>query len=649
MADRPKRRGWRALVASTLIVHVALLVWGARRQSPTLDEPAHLVAGISHWRFGTFDLYRVNPPLVRALAAIPVLFADHAEDWHHYDPTPGSRSEVSIGNAFAAANRARFLFLHIAARWGCIPLSLVGAYVCYRWARELYGEPAGIVAMGLWCFDPNILAHGQLITPDVGAAALGVAASYAFWRWLREPTWMQTLIAGTMLGIAELTKTTLLVFFALWPVVWLAWRWPARRALAPGEWKKQSLQVPAMLLLGLYLINCGYGFEGSLQKLGEYHFVSNALGGPAPTSGVPGQRGNRFSGTCAGSFPVPLPANYVMGVDMQMAEFDRAQPSFLRGEWRRGGWWYYYLYALGVKLPLGTWVLVLLAIGATLCHRRYSASWRDELALLAPILAILILVSSQTGMNHHMRYVLPVFPFAFVWMSKAARAVEFRHWPVATIAGLALAWSVVSSLGVYPHSLSYFNELAGGPRGGHYHLHNSNIDWGQDLLYLKEWYDDHPEIRPLQTAYFGSLDPEIAGIDSSNVPRAPGGRPYLPSERTGPIPGWYALSVNEIHRRTGEYEYFLRFEPAAMAGYSIYIYHITLEEVNRVRRDLGLPELDAAAAAPSRGPRSNNLFPAHGVLNMPGLTGGCTCNYLPVSQAYVPASVIQRIADLGPE
>jgi hypothetical protein len=37
---------------------------------------------------------------------------------------------------------------------------------------------------------------------------------------------------------------------------------------------------------------------------------------------------------------------------------------------------------------------------------------------------------------------------------------------------------------------------------------------------------------------------------------------------------------------------------------------------------------------------SNNLFPADGVLNMPSLTGGCTCNYLPVSQAYVPASAI---------
>lgn len=38
----------------------------------------------------------------------------------------------------------------------------------------------------------------------------------------------------------------------------------------------------------------------------------------------------------------------------------------------------------------------------------------------------------------------------------------------------------------------------------------------------------------------------------------------------------------------------------------------------------------------------NNLFPANGVLNAPCLTGGCTCNYTPASQAYVPVSVIER-------
>jgi len=39
---------------------------------------------------------------------------------------------------------------------------------------------------------------------------------------------------------------------------------------------------------------------------------------------------------------------------------------------------------------------------------------------------------------------------------------------------------------------------------------------------------------------------------------------------------------------------------------------------------------------------SNNLFVADGVLALPNLSGGCTCNYMPVSQAFVPAPVIGR-------
>jgi len=58
------------------------------------------------------------------------------------------------------------------------------------------------------------------------------------------------------------------------------------------------------------------------------------------------------------------------------------------------------------------------------------------------------------------------------------------------------------------------------------------------------------------------------------------------------------VSVNLLHghimggwRVVPDYSYFLRLQPVAMAGYSIYIYHITRDEANRVRRELGLPEL----------------------------------------------------------
>jgi hypothetical protein len=408
----------------------------------------------------------------------------------------------------------------------------------------------------------------------------------------------------------------------------------------------QGLQLALVLVIAVYAINVGYGFESTFQRLGDIPFVSRALGDPE-VAVPPPEGSNRFRGTWMEGLRVPVPANYLRGIDVQRRDFERINWSYLRGEWRQDGWWYYYLYALGVKVPMGTWGLVALALVLGLTRRGYAASWRDELCLLAPLLVVLVLVSSQTGMNHHMRYVLPMFGFAFVWMSKVERSFQFsvfsfqfgsgrvaktvpatfdrtpvadasregdRHILlrglrktsqsptrrfdrfVAVAVVVCVAASVGSSMWVYPHSLSYFNELVGGPRYGYLHLNNSNIDWDQDLLYLKRWYDQHSEARPLGVVLFrGRATPSLAGIDAVKVPLAPGTRtPYpLSPEELGPQPGWYAVSVNWLVTRDGEYAYFRELKPVGRAGYSIYIYHLTLEDANALRRQYGLPELPA--------------------------------------------------------
>ncbi len=110
-------------VAILLVMHAALLAWGAYRHSPTIDEVGHLPAGISHWQFGRFDLYRVNPPLVRMLAAVPVILAAPEVDWTAYSEAPGARPQYYIGRDFIAANGYRSFWLFTFARWACIPLS----------------------------------------------------------------------------------------------------------------------------------------------------------------------------------------------------------------------------------------------------------------------------------------------------------------------------------------------------------------------------------------------------------------------------------------------------------------------------------------------------------------------------------------------
>lgn len=577
-------------------IHVGLLGWGASRHSFTWTDVGLLPAGIINWRTGRFDVYRVSPPLVRMVGTLPVLLASPELPKASSTGRHTYRAEWAIGREMIRENGEHSLWLLTLARWTCIPFSLLGGYVCFRWTKELHGDLAGLVAMAIWCFSPNILAHGQLISGDVAAAALGVAAAYVFWRWLTDSKWKGAVGAGLLLGLAELTKTTWVVLFPLWPTVWLLWRWSEhRRPLWPG-WGREMLQMAAILLLGVYLLNLGYGFERSFTKLGNYRFLSRTL------AGEDAQReagGNRFGDTLLSEVPVPLPKNYVQGMDLQKWDFERLRWSYLRGQWRARGWWYYYLNGLAIKIPLGTQILAILAVIASIRWRAFLATWRDEMFLLLPAIVVLSLVSSQLGLNKRLRYLLPAFPFLIIWVSKVAIAVPTRRMGIAFAALLALSWAVMSSLRMFPHSLSYFNESVGGPKNGHAHMYSSNVDWGQTLLYLKEWVDAHPEARPLHLSYFPHLvDPAVVGL---RFPSCPQGIRYdrhdknSTPEGAGPLPGWHIVSVCKIRERD-KFEYFLNYEPIAQIGYSMNVYHIELEETNRVRRKVGLPEVNAAEA-----------------------------------------------------
>lgn len=410
-------------VVSLLAIHAGLLAYSATRHSPTLNEPGHLVAGLMHWEFARFEVYRVNPPLTHYVSALPLLIAGYEPDFGGFMETPGSRPESHMGEDFIRVNGERSLWLFTIARWACIPISLAGGVFCFCWARELWqSTAAGLVALTLWCFDPNILAHGELVTPDCAGAAFGLGAGYCFWRWLRHPVWRRVAPAGLVLGLALLSKSTWIILFGLWPCLWLFWTISSRTPRQTPARQGVS-QLAAILLLGLYVLNAGYLFDGTLTRLKDYTFFSTALTGN-PETRTPG---NRFAHSALANVPLPVPRQYLLGIDLQKCDFESYPGgSYLRGEWRDGGWWYYYLYGLAVKTPHGTQFLLGMAILLMMLQHwtnrtRCAAShWRDLIILATPALAVLFLVSSQLEFNHHVRYVLPVLGFTFVFIGRVA-------------------------------------------------------------------------------------------------------------------------------------------------------------------------------------------------------------------------------------
>ncbi len=608
----------RTILAIISIFHVFLLIHGVGRQFLVVDETAHVPAGLSHWKTGEFGLYRVNPPLPRMIAVVPLLFDRSRFDFDRVQASPGTRVDFEVGRDFAKFHGDRYLSLVRKARYAGIGWSVLGGLLIFRWSKELYGAAAGLVSSALWFFDPTVLAFSQHVVPDVPAAVAGLGATYLFWKYLLNPRLDKAIFAGLGLGIALLTKFTLVVLFLIWPmiaIVHLAGYQPkaddnlhilTKRALT------RIAQTVLIVIMSLYLINLGYFFADAFRPLGKFSFQSRLLSGrPAGISFRHSPGENRFRGTRLENVPFPLPAEFLQGIDAQRVDFENGFPSYLDGQWRNRGWYRYYVHALLVKEPIGTIALVVASVFLALIRDRSSARAVDEATLLIPAIVILAFVSSQIGFNHHMRYILPMFPFLAISAGKLARYCNASTWAIGAVVSGLLAWSIGSTLAIAPHWMSYFNEAAGGPERGHDHLVDSNIDWGQDLLYLKEWLIKHPEARPLGLAFFHMLDPKpYLNVDFTIPPLAPDpAQSYTQEqlEKLGHHPGYFAISVGYLRGITfsapdGEggfrwiprhdsFTYFQSFTPIARAGYSIYIYHITLDEANAARRKMGLPPL----------------------------------------------------------
>ncbi|MDR1477982.1 MAG: glycosyltransferase family 39 protein [Planctomycetaceae bacterium] len=577
------------------------------------DEAANVAAGISIWRYGCLDLYPVNPPLVKFVASIPFLFHQPDIDWelfgkHLEQNKVGSRPEFSIGLSLVRQNTEYISYHFFLARLMCIPFSLVGAYFCWRWANELYGNYAGLGAFVLWCFSPNILTWSSMVMPDVPAASFGIMCGYFFWRWLKKAEWSEVFGVGVALGLVLLTKLTWVILFFVLPFLWIIWIVSHSSIYSWKVFRNQFAQLFVILVSGIFILNLGYGFEGTFTKLGDFKFASRTLAGK--NSIVDNSYGgNRFSDTPLRHIPVPLPYNYVIGADLQKVDFEKGLPSYLNGGWSDHGWWYYYLECLLFKVPLGTLGLAILSIA--LCMFRIKlkepkSNIIDELILLLPAIILFLFVSSQTGFSRHFRYVLPAFPFFMIGISKVfAIAFERGYYLRVIVCGLLL-WSIGSCLSVFPHTMSYFNELAGGPTQGHRYLLDSSIDWGQDALNFKKWLANHPETKGIHLKMCDDVADSLFYSDNYPVvPLAPASaqngsedRSDIEEEedndprRLGPRPGWFAISIKQIHERHGRYQYFLKLKPKYRIGYSIYVYHIALEEANLLRQQYDLPPIE---------------------------------------------------------
>ncbi len=500
-------------VFGLLILLGLQLALSVRRESQTWDEGDHIYAGYMSWKTADFGLNPEHPPMVKLLATIPLLSLPLKV------PTVQDRffkEEAFLnGKDFLYKNDADMILFR--TRMAAAILTLLLALLVFLATKEMFGTGAAFIALALLTFEPNLLAHGAVVTTDAALSCFMFATIYTFYRYVKAPSVWRVVIVGVSAGLALSVKHTgflvfpMLLMLAICELVRqrLAANGSSETIMATGRRAlKFTASLAAITVIGLAVLWAFYGFR--------YQARPNGLQlNPSLTEYAQGLRPHEAWIISTMARWHLLPESYLYGLaDVRLtADF---YTSYVLGKIYAHGIWFYFPVAFAIKSTLAFLVLMLLAVVA-IATRRLSC-WREILFLTIPPVFFL-LVAMSVGMNIGVRHILPLYVFFSVLIGGAAWALIRRNprWVYAVVA--LLLFHAVSSLWTFPVYLAYSNELWGGPSNTYKYLTDSNADWGQQLKTTK-LYLDQRGVKDCWFVYFaeGVVETGYYGIPCKPLP-----------------------------------------------------------------------------------------------------------------------------------
>jgi hypothetical protein len=603
----------RYLVLVLLLAYFAQGMVHVRHASITFDEGPHLAVGYTTLRTGDFRFQpvHIHPPLANLLAATPLLL-------QHDLPHPTEVSGWEIASLSALTDEVVWQYPHPAriATVGRLPILwlgvLLGALI-FRWAaasgqggfnqRETQSHPtlkarliAGLIALTLYAFDPNLIAHGSLITTDMAAVFFIVATLYIVTTWKPERLWMRDIGLGTLLGLAQLTKVSALM---LVPVVGLILGFQNLGHLKtvgnPSQGHKMTvyaqrishfiIQSVFILITAAFVIWAGYGFQWTQVSINTEALLQTT------------QRLKSLLRTADFSLKIPA-GTHILIYQSLREHYELGHPTFLMGRVSTHGWWWYFPVAFALKTPLPTLILAAWAVVRSIS----KAGHRINVPfLLFPLLYTLSSLFSTVNIGY--RHLLPLLPFLYIGIGRTLSHPHAKRF-LPVITSLLLLWQAIGTLHIAPHYLTFFNEIAGGAKGGYRYLVDSNLDWGQNLWDLKRWLTQNKEgtttkvvttnshgetttnlesvsegvittNRPLYYAHYSPARPSSYGINADFLPPDPRAVPLTPWQ---PAPGRYAIGATvwqgPYAPDINTYAWFRTHTPTTRLGNALWVYDV---------------------------------------------------------------------------
>ena len=529
--------------------------WFINTQSMTYDEPAHIIAGVDAWQHGRFEYWNDHPPLGRLWLTLPIRDLDSNFVWRLV-PTGYRIDSMKPGPEDMAARTRPMNTL----------LGIFLGLLIWSAARRLFSEGAANVALTLFVFTPSLIANYSVATTDGIGTFFIFLVAFQLVRWRNKPSWPQTALMGIALGGLLLAKfyapplvlLALLLMLVLKPQGW-NWR--------PLQWNWKPTLVA--LVLSLVILWAGYFFHVSHFTVGDGKAVATF-----PNRGL-----KTWPTKSQLHLNLTVPAGeYFEGLREVAFSNKHGRPAWFFGKiYPTGGIKLYYPAAIVLKWPT---VLLALLLATLLLGVRWVCRAPADLLVMGIFALVFLLFALRSHYDIGERHILPLYPFAILVASsiwehvialKARIAFEVPTWwgqkalnlnIVALL--LVLGLNAADALRVAPDYLSYFNVLVR-PQKSWYYLTDSNLDWGQGLITLRDYELKHPG-ESLRLAYFGSVNPALYGVRAE---------PLAPNELfTGKVViGASALS-GQVLPDPNSYRWLLQYKPSGMLDRSMFVYDL---------------------------------------------------------------------------
>ena len=460
---------------------------------------------------GTYVLDSVHPTLARIAIGLPLYLAGERYPVLDADD-PGSRNYNVVGNHILY-DSGHFLRNLILARTGVLPFFLLGAVMVYIWARRLAGDLAATVAIFLYSTTPTILAFSSIAYTDIVAASTQLTAIFAFTWWLESPSRSRTFWFGIALGLALLSKLTTVLFVPAGAggilIAWFATH-RRKREIMHFSFRRFATAVA----LAAIVVWGGYRFD-----IRPLHQATGITPSSMPTFQHFPPRLRPVARYLVLRDP-RLPAlELLRGVAEAYALNRTISGSYIFGEYRPGGRWYFFLVGLAVKLPLP--LLLLFTFGAVAAVGSVVAGDGRDIRILFPLIAILgvLLITANVRYQVGIRHVLVTLPLIAIVAGAAIGPVlerlqrrSFIMWSIAAL----LLWQAVESASAQSDFLAYFNEMAGKDPSSILVM-GCDLDCGQDLFRLAhELQLRHVDRCAL--AVWSSADITRSGLPPNDLP-----------------------------------------------------------------------------------------------------------------------------------